>query len=68
MPKFISVSNDKNEDVRLNVDYIFEVAKDKKTGKAVIKMAVNGFNNFAFYYVNTNMDYHVVCEIIDNSI
>lgn len=66
MAKFIEVSNEKNEKLLLNVDYIFEVSKEK-SGNAVIKIAVSGYNNFAFYYVTTNMDYLEVRKIIDES-
>lgn len=67
MAKFIEVSNEKNEKLLLNVDYIFEVSKEK-SGNAVIKIAVNGYNNFAFYYVTTNMDYFEIRKMIDESI
>lgn len=66
MAKFIEVSNDKNEKLLLNVDYIFEVSKDEKRN-TVIKMAISGFNNFAYYYVTTNMDYWEIRKIIDES-
>lgn len=67
MAKFIEVTNEKNEKLLLNVNYIFEVSEDKN-GNAVIKIAVNGFNNFAFYYVTTNMGYLEIRKMIDGVI
>ena len=67
MAKFIEIPNEKNEKVLLNVDYIFEVSKDT-SGHTVIKIAVSGFNNSAYYYVTTKMDYWEVRKMMDESI
>ena len=68
MAKFIEVTDANSVKKLLNVDYIFEIEKEDKTGHAVIKLEVSGFNGYAFQYVETDMDYWDVRHIIDDSI
>ena len=66
MDKFIEVSNKKGENVLLNVSHIFEVSEEK--GNAIIKLNVSGYNQFPYYYVETDMPYNTVRQIIDDSL
>lgn len=67
MAKFIEIKNLNGDIISLNVDYIFEVY-DKTQFKDVpgttIKIAVQGFNDFAYQYVETSMSYNDVMALI----
>lgn len=67
MAKFIEIKNLRGDIISLNVDYIFEIddkTQRKDVSGTTIKMAVQGFNNFAYQYVETNMSYNDVMALI----
>lgn len=67
MTKFIEIKDLNGDVISLNVDYIFEVdakIQRKNVSGTTIKIAVHGFNNFAYQYVETSMSYNDVMELI----
>lgn len=67
MAKFIEIKDLRGDIISLNVDYIFEIddkTQRKDVSGTTIKMAVQGFNNFAYQYVETNMSYNDVMALI----
>jgi hypothetical protein len=67
MAKFIEIKNLNGDIISLNVDYIFEVydkTQFKDAPGTTIKIAVQGFNDFAYQYVETSMSYNDVMALI----
>lgn len=67
MTKFIEIKDLNGDVISLNVDCIFEVDAKilrKNVSGITIKIAVQGFNNFAYQYVETAMPYEDVMALI----
>ena len=69
MSKFVEITDIHGITLSVNTDLIFIVEnrlqKKGKTG-TTIKIAIPGFNNFAFQYVETEMPYNEVMAMINS--
>ena len=66
MPKFIEVRDTHGDLISINVDYIFAVETNKEKPETTIKIAVQGFNNFSYQYVNTDIPYDEILAAINS--
>lgn len=64
MKNFIEVTTIKDETIFLNVNHIFEVSNDKKG--TIIKITVQGHNDFAYQYHTVKNAYDEIKALINN--
>lgn len=67
MSKFIEITDVHGNVVSVNVDYIFQVeqgTQKKDVPGTTIKLAVKGYHDYAFQYVETTLSYGTVMNLI----
>lgn len=69
MNKFIEITDINNNMVSVNVDYIFLVEHgvlQKDVQGTTIKLAVKGYHDYAFQYIETTLPYDAVMNLINS--
>lgn len=69
MSRFIEITDINNNMVSVNVDYIFQVEhgiQQKDVQGTTIKLAVKGYHDYAFQYIETTLPYDTVMSLINS--